>query len=274
MFCCDLPIIDLLTWLLSAENLAYFSNDIDLNIAHELDADTWTGLSMDHLNMIAVYMLHTLAESQSMANLAVAFRNARNMERFLSEQFSGEDDVAPILTRQTVAYAIYLSVQSVCFRTTDEMLKGKPASTYERALADFEKLSDPTWRSLLESLLIPYVRQVTCPEGPAPSAPTFTKLQSIASDSARKAARAAAAAAAAASEDGGDGGIADDKDGTAGDEAPTSNHDKDDSGTAGDEAPGTDASPGKQSKTKDRRSDRDKPGPSGKGGKPALKKAA
>ena len=130
MFCCDLPIIDLLTWLLSAENLAYFSNDTDLNIAHELDADTWTGLSMEHLNVIAVYMLHTLAESQSMANLAVAFRNARNMERFLSEQFSGEDDVAPILTRQTVAYAIYLSVQSVCFRTTDEMLKGKPASTH------------------------------------------------------------------------------------------------------------------------------------------------
>ena len=223
--------------------------------------------------MIAVYMLHTLAESQSMANLAVAFRNARNMERFLDEQCSGEDNVAPILTRQTMAYAIYLSVQSVCFRTTDEMLKGKPASTYERALADFEKLNDPTWRSLLESLLIPYVRQVTCPEGPAPSAPTFTKIQSIASDSARKAAsRAAAAAAAAAAEDGGDGGIADDKDGTAGDEAPTSNHDKDDSGTAGDEAPGTDASPGK-SKTKDRRSDRDKPGPSGKGGKPAKKAA-
>jgi len=191
------------------------------------------------------------------------------MERFLSEQFSGEDNVAPIFTRQTVAYAIYLSVQSVCFRTTDEMLKGKPASTYERALADFEKLNDPTWRSLLESLLIPYVRQVTCPEGPAPSAPTFTKIQSIASDTARKAASRAAAAAAAA--DGGDGGIADDKDGTAGDEAPTSNHDKDDSGTAGDEAPGTDASPGKQSKTKDRRSDRDKPGPSGRGGKSAKK---
>jgi len=225
---------------------------------------------MEHLNVIAVYMLHTLALSQSMANIAVAFRNARNMERFLSEQFSGEDDVAPILTRQTVAYAIYLSVQSVCFRTTDEMLKGKPASTYERALADFEKLDNPTWRSLMESLLIPYVRQVTCPEGPAPSAPTFTKLQSIASDSARKAASHAAAAAA----DGGDSCIADDKDGTAGDEAPTSNHDKDDSGTAGDEAPGTDASPGKQSKTKDRRSDRDKPGPSGKGGKPAPKKAA
>ena len=265
----------MLTWLLSAENLAYFSNDTDLNIAHELDADTWTGLSMEHLNMIAVYMLHTLALSQSMANLAVAFRNARNMERFLSEQFSGDDDVAPILTRQTVAYAIYLSVQSVCFRTTDEMLKGKPASTYERALADFEKLDNPTWRSLMESLLIPYVRQVTCPEGPAPqaSAPTFTKIQSIASDNAaaRKAASRAAAAAAAA--DGGDGGIADDKDGTAGDEAPTSNHDKDDSGTAGDEAPGTDASPGKQAKKKDRPSDRDKPGPSGKGGKPAKKAA-
>ncbi len=58
------------------------------------------------------------------------------MERFLAKQFSVAEAVEPILTLQTVSYAISLSVQSVCFLSSDELLKGKVASSYERAFSD------------------------------------------------------------------------------------------------------------------------------------------
>ncbi len=42
-------------------------------------------IQFEYLNLIAAYMLHTLVESQSMGKLLYAFKNVRNMEKFLEE---------------------------------------------------------------------------------------------------------------------------------------------------------------------------------------------
>jgi hypothetical protein len=65
--------ITLLTVLLSAENLPYFSRDMNLSLAYNMDECTMETLQFEYLNLIAAYMIHTLAESQSMTKLAHAF---------------------------------------------------------------------------------------------------------------------------------------------------------------------------------------------------------
>jgi len=65
-------------------------------------------------------------------------------------------------------------------------------------MSDLECTSDDMWHTLLRDVLVRYVKLLTNPEGPAPSAPTLTRKEIIEHDTARKAARAAAAAADAA----------------------------------------------------------------------------
>jgi hypothetical protein len=68
-------------------------------------------------------------------------------------------------------------------------------------------MSDDTWHTLLQHVLIEYVMLLTNLEGPALSAPTLTRKEIIEHDTASKEACAAAiAAAAAAAADGGDSG--------------------------------------------------------------------
>ncbi len=68
-------------------------------------------------------------------------------------------------------------------------------------------MSDDTWHTLLQHVLIEYVMLLTNLEGPALSAPTLTRKEIIEHDTARKEACATAiAAAAAAAADGGDSG--------------------------------------------------------------------
>jgi hypothetical protein len=40
-------------------------------------------IQFEYLNLIAAYMLHALVESQSMGKLLYAFKNVRNMEKFI-----------------------------------------------------------------------------------------------------------------------------------------------------------------------------------------------
>ena len=42
-------------------------------------------IQFEYLNLIAAYMLHALVESQSMGKLWYAFKNVRNMEKFLEK---------------------------------------------------------------------------------------------------------------------------------------------------------------------------------------------
>jgi hypothetical protein len=129
------------------------------------------------------------------------------MEKFLEENAHAPGGTHPILTRETMAYAISLSISCVCLDGNDDILKGRASAAYERAMSDLEIMTDVTWHSLLQHVLIQYVTLLTNPEGPAPSAPTLTRKEIIERDSSRKEARAAAiAAAAAAAADGGDDG--------------------------------------------------------------------
>ncbi len=73
--------------------------------------------------MFAEYMLHALAESQSMGKLLYAFKNVRNMEKFLEENAHADDWTPPILTRETMVYAISLSISCVCLHANDDILK-------------------------------------------------------------------------------------------------------------------------------------------------------
>ncbi len=66
-----------------AENLLYFSKDMDLCLAYNMEEGTMESIQFEHLNFIAAYMLHALAESQSMGKLLYSFKNVRNMEKFL-----------------------------------------------------------------------------------------------------------------------------------------------------------------------------------------------
>ena len=65
--------------------------------------------------------------------------------------------------------------------------------------------SDDTWHTLLQDVLIWYIKLLTNPEGPAQSAPTLTRKEIIERSTTRKESRAAAITRAAAA-DGGDGG--------------------------------------------------------------------
>ena len=167
-----------------------------------MPASTLKSLEFEYLNEIAAYMLHALAESQSMGKLLFAFKNVRNMEKFLEENAAPPGGRQPLLTRETMAYAISLSVSCLCLHSHDEILKGRASAAYERAMSDLEQMPDSMWHSVLHDVLVQYVTLVTNPEGPAPSVPTLTRQEIIQRDNARKEARAAAIAAATAANDG------------------------------------------------------------------------
>ncbi len=48
-----------------------------------MEEGTMESIQIEYLNLIATYVLHALAESQSMDKLLYAFKNVRNMEKFL-----------------------------------------------------------------------------------------------------------------------------------------------------------------------------------------------
>ncbi len=91
--------------------------------------------------MIAAYMLHALAESQSMGKLLYAFKNIRNMEKFLEENAHEPDGTQPILTRQTMAYAISLSISCVCLHGSNNILKSRASAAHKRAMLDLENMT-------------------------------------------------------------------------------------------------------------------------------------
>ncbi len=113
-------------------------------------------LEFEYLKEIAAYMLHALAESQSMGKLLYAFKNVRNMdsEKFQEENAAPPGGRQPLLTRETMAYAISLSVSCVCLHSNDEILKGRASAAYERAMSDLENMTNASWHSLLQDVLV------------------------------------------------------------------------------------------------------------------------
>ena len=60
-------------------------------------------IQFEYLNLIAAYILHALVESQSMGKLLYAFKNVRNMKKFLENNSHAPDGTQPILARETMA---------------------------------------------------------------------------------------------------------------------------------------------------------------------------
>ena len=150
-------------------------------------------------------MLHSLAQSQSMGKVSAGFKNAKSMTKMLSQTFPALDEdeaPLPLVTRETLAYAMTLGIWSVCFKSDDDMFKGRPEAFYEKALKDLQGLGDEQWDSLLKGLMLEYVGLVTSPQPPGITAPPLGAPDVVAKDAARAAARAAAGG-------GGGGGYAD-----------------------------------------------------------------
>ena len=167
--------------------------------------------------MIAAYMLHALAASQSMGKLLHAFKNVRKMHKFLHENAAAPTDgIQPLLTRETMSYAISLSVSCVTYHANNDTSKSRASGAYEQAITDLNNMSDPDWHTLLRQLLIEYITLLTNPEGTSPSAPSLKRQDFLERDKASKEARAATATAAGGDGGGGEGGG--DGDGGDGDE--------------------------------------------------------
>ena len=151
-----------------AENLPYFGKDMDLSLGYNMAKDTMQTIQFEYLNMIAAYMLHALAESQSMGKLLHAFKNVRNMDKFLEENAAPPAGAQPILTRETMSYAISLSISCVSFHASNDAVRARASAAYEKAMSDLANISDAVWHSLFRARLIEYVTLLTNPEGPAP----------------------------------------------------------------------------------------------------------
>ncbi len=59
-------------------------------------------IQLEYLNLIAAYMLHALVETQSISKLLHAFKNVRDMEKFLVENAHAPDGNQSILARETM----------------------------------------------------------------------------------------------------------------------------------------------------------------------------
>jgi hypothetical protein len=91
---------------------------MDLSIGYKMPESTLKSLEFEYLNEIAAYMLHALAESQSMGKLLYAFKNVRNMEKFLEETplrlagVSRSSPAKPWLTLFHFPSVAYASIQT------------------------------------------------------------------------------------------------------------------------------------------------------------------
>jgi len=77
-----------------ADSLPYFCKDMDLCLAYNMEEGTMESIQIEYLNLI---------------NLMYAFKNVRNMEKFLEENAHAPDGshrTQPILTRETMTYTL------------------------------------------------------------------------------------------------------------------------------------------------------------------------
>ena len=74
------------------------------------------------------------------------------------------DGIQPLLTRETMSYAISLSVSCVYYHENTDTSKSRASGAYERAITDLNNMSDPEWYALLREVLIEYVTLLTNPE--------------------------------------------------------------------------------------------------------------
>ncbi len=141
-------VFELLTWCVCfvAENLAYLAAKTDFN-----HPENFHDYDFEYLNLPSMYILSALASSQSMAKIGFAFKNDKNSELIMSKRFPAVDGLAeehecvseaPYITRQTVAYAISLTVSALFYAVNDESNTGRADKVYDKALCDLQQLTD------------------------------------------------------------------------------------------------------------------------------------
>ena len=172
-----------------AENLAYLTDKTDYK-----DPAKFHDVEFEYMNMLAIYMLGALAASQSMGKVGFAFKNVKNSELIMSKRFPTLDGLAtehecvsgaPYITRQTLAYAISLSVSALFYAVNDESNTGRAEEVYDKALRDMEQLSDAKFDECLGGLLAFYVQRVTSPEPPGPGTMLMSRQEVVDSNRAR-----------------------------------------------------------------------------------------
>ncbi len=70
-------------------------------------------------------------EYLNLINLMYAFKNVRNMEKFLEESAHAPDGshrTQPILTCETTTYTLSLSISCVCLHANNNLLKGRASA--------------------------------------------------------------------------------------------------------------------------------------------------
>ena len=184
---------------LFAENLAYLTDKTDYK-----DPTKFHDVEFEYMNLPAIYMLGALAASQSMSKVGFAFKNIKNSELIMSKRFPTLDGLAtehecvsgaPYITRQTLAYAVSLSVSALFYAVNDESNTGRPDEVYDKALRDMEQLSDAKFDECLGGLLQFYVQNVNLPEPPGPGTMPLSRQEVAVSNRARGASNDAGAAA-------------------------------------------------------------------------------
>jgi hypothetical protein len=184
---------------LFAENLAYLTDKTDYK-----DPAKFHDVEFEYMNLPAIYMLGALAASQSMAKVGFALKSVKNSELIMSKRFPTLDGLAtehecvsgaPYITRQTLAYAVSLSVSALFYAVNDESNTGRADEVYDKALRDMEQLSDAKFDECLGGLLQFYVQNVNSPEPPGPGTMPLSRQEVAVSNRARGASNDAGAAA-------------------------------------------------------------------------------
>ncbi len=88
------------------------------------------------VNMITMYLLSKLANSQSMSFLTPRFKHMKGARMLLAKMFPALPDADPPLARipyitcQTVSYALSIVVSTVCHQVSNIMIKGHTEKLY------------------------------------------------------------------------------------------------------------------------------------------------
>ena len=182
-----------------AENLAYLTDKTDYK-----DPAKFHDVEFEYMNLLAIYMLGALAASQSMAKVGFAYKTVKNSEVIMSKRFPTLHGLAtehecvsgaPYITRQTLAYAVSLSVSALFYAVNDESNTGRADEVYDKALRDMEQLSDAKFDECLGGLLQFYVQNVNSPEPPGPGTMPLSRQEVAVNNRARGDSNDAGAAA-------------------------------------------------------------------------------
>ncbi len=87
-----------------------------------------------YFNLIAAYMLHSLATSQSMSMLLAGFKSVKGLNKLMPQLFPAlEDGVGqPALPARLLPTLCPSQSGGVCFKSDDDMFKGRAATFYEK----------------------------------------------------------------------------------------------------------------------------------------------